>query len=242
MKYKYDFHIHSCLSPCGDAQMTPANIVNMAKLLELDIIALTDHNSCLNCPSAVSLGENAGIIVVPGMELCTAEEVHIVCLFADVDNALGFSEYVEKHSMIVKNKAGIFGNQTVMNENDEPVREYENLLITASDITVDNVKAKVSAFGGVCYPAHIDRGAYSIISNLGAITREMGFACAEISDNGVYDKLAADFPVLEQMQIIRSSDAHRLEALCRDAHLIELKNPSAQSVIEFFENAEKSRC
>lgn len=239
MKVKYDFHIHSCLSPCGDSEMTPGNIVNMAKLLGLDAIALTDHNTCLNCPAAISFGKKAGLCVVPGMELCTAEEVHIICLFPTVEKALGFSDYVEKHSVQMKNRPDIFGNQTIIDENDEPAGEYENLLIASSDITVDKVKKTVAQFGGICYPAHIDRGSYSIISNLGAITREMDFAVAEVSDYGNAEMLKSDFPVLNEMKIIRSSDAHKLETLCRELHEIELENLSAQTIITYFKDIEK---
>ena len=87
MKFFYDFHLHSCLSPCGDDDMTPYNLVNMAKLLGYDIIALTDHNSCRYAASAVRAGEQAGLVVIPGMELCTQEEAHVVCLFPDVPSA-----------------------------------------------------------------------------------------------------------------------------------------------------------
>ena len=84
MFFRYDFHNHSCLSPCGDNDMTPYNFVNMAKLAGLDIVALTDHNTCLNCPAAIKAGEKAGITVIPGMELCTSEEIHVVCLLPDL--------------------------------------------------------------------------------------------------------------------------------------------------------------
>lgn len=90
----YDLHLHSCLSPCGDDDMTPANIVGMAAVKGLDVIALTDHNSCKNCPAAIHHGQQYGVIVIPGMELCTIEEVHIICLFPELDAALAFDQYV----------------------------------------------------------------------------------------------------------------------------------------------------
>ena len=90
MKLRYDLHLHSCLSPCGDMDMTPNNIVGMAKLLGYDIIALTDHNTCRNTPAAVQAGERQGLVVVPGMELCTREEAHVVCLFPTAEAALAF--------------------------------------------------------------------------------------------------------------------------------------------------------
>ena len=86
--YRYDLHLHSCLSPCGDTDMTPNNLVNMAALLGCDIIALTDHNTCRNTPAAVKVGQATDVLVIPGMELCTAEEAHVVCLFETVEDAL----------------------------------------------------------------------------------------------------------------------------------------------------------
>ena len=89
MKYYYDLHLHSCLSPCGDMDMTPNNITGMAKLLGLDIIALTDHNTCRNCEATIAAGKENGVVVVPGMELTTSEDIHAVCLFPDARKGAG---------------------------------------------------------------------------------------------------------------------------------------------------------
>ena len=97
----YDLHLHSCLSPCGSEDMTPNNIVNMAKLMGYDMIALTDHNSCLNCEATVTVGKRNGLTVVPGMELCTAEDAHTICLFPTVADAMEFHQYVKQHSPVI---------------------------------------------------------------------------------------------------------------------------------------------
>ena len=109
----YDLHIHSCLSPCGDDDMTPANIVGMAMIKGLDLIAVTDHNSCKNCPAVLTMAEAYGLTALPGMELTTSEEVHVVCLFADLKDALAFDEYVYSHLMAVPNNEKIFGKREV---------------------------------------------------------------------------------------------------------------------------------
>jgi len=124
MKVKADLHIHSCLSPCGDNDMTPCNIVNMAKLLGYDMIALTDHNSCLNCEAAIDAGKKAGLTVVPGMELCTAEEIHCVCLFEDLKKANEFSSYIRTTMPDIDNKPEIYGEQRIMNS-DDTLKGYE---------------------------------------------------------------------------------------------------------------------
>ena len=111
----YDLHIHSCLSPCGDDDMTPANIVGMAMIKGLDLIAVTDHNSCKNCPAVLTMADAYGLTALPGMELTTSEEVHVVCLFADLKDALAFDEYVYSRLMPIPNNEKIFGKQQLYN-------------------------------------------------------------------------------------------------------------------------------
>ena len=135
----YDLHLHSCLSPCGDDDMTPANIVGMSALKGLELIALTDHNSAKNCPAFLKMAEEYGILALPGMELTTEEEVHGVCLFGELDAALAFDEYVYAHLQPFPNEEAIFGKQQIYNEKDEVVGKGENLLINATTISFDEV-------------------------------------------------------------------------------------------------------
>ena len=212
MSLFYDFHIHSCLSPCAEEDMTPYNLVNLSALMGMQAIALTDHNSCQNCGAAMRAGEEAGITVIPGMELCTSEEVHVVCLFEELKAAEEFSDYVLSTMPPIKNRPEIFGTQLIMDHTDKVLGNQDVLLTTASGISISNVEKLVDGYGGVCYPAHIDRSSYSVISNLGMITPEMGFEIAEISTSGDLDKMIAAHPILG-MKILTSSDAHRLESL-----------------------------
>lgn len=211
MELNYDFHLHSCLSPCGDNDMTPYNLVNMAKIMGLDVIALTDHNTCLNCASAVKVGKEAGILVIPGMELCTDEEVHVVCLFPDVKNAEAFSEYVRERIPPVENRPKIFGEQLIMDERDNIIGTENLLLTTAANVSIDKVPDLVREYSGVAFPAHIDRSSYSIISNLGMIDKTMGFVSAEITSKADKNKYLKNYPDLQKMNILTSSDAHYLE-------------------------------
>lgn len=207
----YDLHLHSCLSPCGDDDMTPANIVGMASIKGLDVIALTDHNSCRNCPAAMIHGKNYGVTVIPGMELCTAEEVHMICLFAELDRALAFDAYVYEHLLPVKNKEKIFGKQQIMNEDDEVTGTIENLLINATDIPFDDVFALTEGYGGIAYPAHIDKTSTSLLSNLGFVPPDSTFTCAEVHDLKNLHKIQKEHPYFLNCNIISSSDAHYLE-------------------------------
>ena len=209
-KYYYDLHMHSCLSPCGDDDMTPNNIAGMGVIAKLDIMALTDHNTCLNCPAFYKTARANGIVPVAGMELTTAEDIHLVCLFEQLDDALKFSETVNLRRIQIKNRVDIFGQQTIMDENDEVIGVDENLLSNATQITVDEAPALVESFGGICYPAHIDREANGIVSTLGVFPAEPFFACAELHDSDKKDEYLKKFPILGDKPIVVSSDAHYL--------------------------------
>lgn len=220
----YDLHLHSCLSPCGDNDMTPYNLVNMAALQGLQMIALTDHNSCLNCPAAMEAGARAGVLVIPGMELCTAEEAHIVCLFPALLQALSFSEYVKKHIPPIGNRPEIFGEQRVMDAEDGISGTEETLLTTASEIRVDRVTQLVRTYGGVCFPAHLDRPSYSVLSSLGAFEAEWGFSAAELTRAADIAGYTAKYPALEGMPLLCNSDAHYLENIPEAAAWLELED------------------
>ncbi len=236
MKYYYDLHMHSCLSPCGDIDMTPNNIVGMSKLLGLDVIALTDHNSVLNCEAVMKLGKENDLLVIPGMELTTQEEIHVVCLFPTLQSALSFNDYVKEHQMQFPNRADIYGRQIIMNENDEEIGEVENLLILATDISVMNIKELTEEYNGVCYPAHINRDSMSIISSLGGIPPECDFKTAEVSSTGDIDKLKTEHPILKDMLIVRDSDAHYLQNMKDAENFFELDTLSIESVLSKLKN------
>lgn len=204
----------------------------MAKILGLDIIALTDHNSAQNCRAAMTVGESVGLTVVPGMELCTSEEVHIVCLFDDVKNVEAFSDYVLSTVPPVKNRPEIFGDQLIMNDGDGIVGTQELLLTTASGISIENAVETVGQYGGVCYPAHIDRSSYSVISNLGMITDEMNFAAVEMTENADQNEYRANYPIIKDMPVFVSSDAHYLENMREAKHTIDIAENSAKAVVE----------
>ena len=233
MRLKYDFHLHSCLSPCGDNDMTPYNLVNMAKLMGYDIIALTDHNSCLNCPAAMKAGEEAGITVVPGMELCTSEEIHTVCLFPTIEKALDFSEYVKTTMPPIMNDEKIFGNQYIMDHTDKILGNEELLLTTASGISIDDVVNEVNRFDGVAFPAHLDRASYSVLSVLGFMYKEMNFTAAEFTHKAYIPQYEEKHELLKGMIHLRNSDAHYLENMVEASCEIDIPECSPQSVIEY---------
>ena len=232
MRVYYDLHIHSCLSPCGDNDMTPNNIVNMSLLNGMDMIALTDHNSCKNCRAAVRAGEEAGVTVVPGMELTTSEEAHVVCLFPTVEQAEAFGDYVESRSPEIRNRPEIFGDQLIMDWQDEVVGRVSRLLINASSISVGELPGLMAEFGGAAFPAHIDHDSYSVISSLGAIPAEAEFHAAEISGKGDKELLLKRYPELQDMILLLDSDAHYLDWLKERRPWLDLPEKTARCLVD----------
>ncbi len=225
MKFFYDLHIHSALSPCGDMDMTPNNIVNMCILKGLDFIAVTDHNSVLNLPAIMECAQNSSLVVVPGMEIETAEEIHILSLFPTIDDAFNAYGILKKHYLNIKNKPDIFGFQAIMNS-DDIITDFENdLLVTATKLSLEQVKRMVEDNNGIAIPAHIDRNSYSIISNLGTIP-EIGFTTIELSKS-------ADITKYKELniKIITNSDAHYLEDIFEPVNTIDLEEKSAKCLI-----------
>ncbi len=209
-KYYYDLHVHSCLSPCADDDNTPYNLAGMAAVSGLNIMALTDHNTCKNCPAFFAGARQYGIIPIAGMELTTAEEIHLVCLFENLEDALLFDGEIDSRRIKLQNRKDIFGNQIICDEDDNPVGEEPYLLSNATTVSLDEAPALVEKYGGVCYPAHIDRDANGIIAVLGTLPEKPYFSCVEIRDSDKADELKNRFS-LHDRTVILSSDAHYLQ-------------------------------
>ena len=221
--YYYDLHLHSCLSPCGDEDMTPANMAGMASLCGLQLVALTDHNTCGNCGAFLQACRQYGIVGVPGMELTTAEEIHLVCLFPDLDTALAFEAEVKAHRRPVRNRPEIFGRQLYMDAEDHVLGEEPLLLIPAGDLSLADATALALAHGGAAFPAHIDRPSNGIIGILGDLPETPYFPTVELNDMTNREDYTARYG-LQDRRILCSSDAHRLEDMRDAANVLLLED------------------
>lgn len=232
MRYYYDLHLHSCLSPCGDDEATPDSIAGMGELNGLDIMALTDHNTAKNCPAFFKAAKRHGIIPLGGMELTTAEDIHLVCLFDELDNAMNFDKYIADRRIPIKNRTDIFGNQLICDDEDNIIGTEENLLTNATTVSLDEAPELVKQFGGACFPAHIDRQANAILAVLGAFPEKPYFPCAEVHDGEKTDEYAERY----QKRIISSSDAHYLWDIREQGAFLELdsdRENAAYAVINY---------
>ena len=232
MNLAYDLHIHSCLSPCGDDDMTPANIAGMAALKGLEAIALTDHNTCRNCPALMAAAAEYGILAVPGMEINTSEEVHAVCLFPTLEAALDFDTYVYGKLIKFPNNEVIFGKQLIYNEQDQVRGREPNLLINATEISFEGLWELVHSYTGVMFPAHVDKAANSLIANLGFIPPDSRFRTAEVKDLRKLHGLRKDNPYLDKCRIISNSDAHYLEHINEPVLTLQVEERTVRGVID----------
>ena len=232
-RYLTDLHIHSCLSPCGDDDMTPGNIAGMAVLNGLQIVALTDHNTAKNCPAFFQAAKGYGLIPIAGMELTTSEDVHAVCLFRTLADALDFDRFVEERRFPIKNKPAIFGRQLLIGENDEIIGEEEILLINAVNISIEEAHREVSSRGGVCYPAHIDRSSNGIIAMLGDFPPDPHFTAFELNDAASLDDMKQRHPIVSERQLVHvaASDAHYLTDIAEDGFPLELDDEPYSSAL-----------
>ncbi|MBR7133326.1 MAG: PHP domain-containing protein [Clostridia bacterium] len=207
--YYYDLHIHSCLSPCGDNDSTPDSIAGMGELNGLDIMALTDHNTCKNCPAFFEAAHRHGILPIAGMELTTAEDIHAVCLFADLAQAMEFDKEIQKRRILIPNRVDIFGDQIICDSQDNVTASEQFLLSNATTIGLDEAPSLVESFGGICYPAHIDRSSNGVISVLGVFPETPYFHCAEVHNREKLEE-CSDLSGLPTKKLLISSDAHFL--------------------------------
>lgn len=227
--YYYDLHIHSCLSPCGDDDSTPDSIAGMGELNGLNIMALTDHNSCKNCPAFFEAALRHGILPVAGMELTTAEDIHMVCLFDSLEWAMKFDGEIQNHRILIPNRTDIFGNQLIRDSEDNIIGSEEFLLSNATTISIDEAPLLVEKFGGICYPAHIDRPSNSVSAVLGVFPETPKFHCAEVHDR---EKLPeyVEFSSLPKDRLVVSSDAHYLWDIKENVEFLTLPDIPIGSV------------
>ena len=214
MKLFYDLHNHSCLSPCADNDNTPHNLLGMATISGLNVLALTDHNSCKNCPAFFEAAKAYDIIPVAGMELTTSEDIHVVFLFRDLESAMSFDKLVEEKRFHIINKPEIFGEQLILDSDDNIVGNIDELLSVATSISVEDVTALAEEYDAICFPAHIDRESNSIVAILGTIPEHLNFKVVELANSASLTKCECHIPA--NARVLVDSDTHSL-SMMRDA-------------------------
>lgn len=211
--YVADMHIHTVLSACAEVEMIPPLIVERALELGLSLIAITDHNSAENVAAVIKAAEGTNLTVLPGMEVETREEVHLLCLFDTLEQVLTMQGRVYNHLPRLKNKDDVFGPQFVVDATGEFLAYNDRLLLTATSLSVEGVVERVKDLGGICIPAHVDRPSYSLLANLGFIPQDLNLPALEISPYAKLTELLKRFPEIADYPLIVNGDAHRLSEI-----------------------------
>ncbi len=233
MKCYYDLHIHTALSPCADADMTPNNIVNMAILKGLDFIAITDHNSAQNVKAVIECAKGKEIVIIPGIEVESSEEVHLLCFFPDIESVLKMGCIIKEYLPEIKNRPEIFGDQILFDADDQIIEYESTLLMTATSLSIDKIKNETEKLGGVVVPSHIDRNSYSIISNLAFIPKEYDFTAVEVSKYVEQDAFIAKYPYIKEYIIVKNSDAHSLAEISERVSFFDIEFKTIKSFLAY---------
>lgn len=219
MKFFYDLHIHSDLSPCGNNDMTPNNIVNMSYIKGLNIISVTDHNTTQNLPAIMELCDKANIKPIPGIEVTTREEVHVLCYFREINNAMQFGKLIYDSLPDIKNIPSIFGQQNIYNSKDEITGTLNKLLINATSYSLKELCILAEKYHGVIIPAHINKKANGLLEILGFIPCDMKINFIETYPNSILNN-----KLIENLIVLKNSDAHMLTDISEAVNFIELKS------------------
>jgi len=217
-----DLHVHTCLSPCAEAEMVPSAIVRQAKAAGLDMIAICDHNSVDNAQAVMRAGERESVRVIPGIEITSREEVHILGLFESQRELASIGTLVSDH-LVGRNDEQAFGPQTVVDEWDRPVGSNPSLLIGATSLDVDSTVEAIHNCGGLAIAAHVDRQRFSMIGQLGFIPEGLGLDAVEVSDRSRALRW-------QDLPVVASSDAHRLEDIGRSHTTFWADNASLDEI------------
>jgi len=222
-----DLHIHTCLSPCTELDMSPKEIVNRAALKELDIIGICDHNTTENSQAAIEAGKKMNICVFPGMEVTSQEEVHVLAIFDELKSALDLQEYVYRN-LPGENDEEAFGMQVIVDENDAVLGFNNRLLIGATTIPLEVVIRVIHSFNGLAIASHVDRESFSIIGQLGFIPENLELDALEISPRLTSEEAKKRYG--NNYPITCSSDAHYPEDIGKGYTSLLLKEGSVSEM------------
>ena len=234
MKLKADLHIHSVLSPCADFVMTSENIIDRLVEKGVEVFSITDHNSCGNSRLFMEKSVKKGLVFIPGVEVQTEEEVHILAYFSTMKSLEGFCREIKEYLPDIKNREDIFGYQLILDKDDEYVEKEEAFLAGSISLGIDDLSEKVYGYGGIIVAAHIDKIS-SVVSNFGYIP-DIKFSGIEIYKKEKIDDYRDKYML--KLPIISSSDAHFLDDIGEAKFIIEAESKSLEDVFNSLKKGE----
>ncbi len=235
-----DLHIHSCLSPCGDEEMRPCAIVRKALAMGLDMIAICDHNSAENIAAFMSAGSESGLAVLPGIEVTSKEEIHLLALFSRQEDCMALQNLIYQN-LLGENVEEVFGCQTMVNEKDETIGINRKMLIGATLLPLERIVSAVGSLRGVTIASHIDRQAFSLLGQLGFIPEGLSLDGLEISSRTSKEEAQKRFHAYRRYSFVRFSDAHHLEDIGKNITHFLLKETTSEEVKKALHDQEGRR-
>ncbi len=227
--FRAELHVHTVLSPCASIEMIPPLIVREALEKKIDILAVTDHNSMLNAGAVMQAAEDTGLVILPGMELHTREEVHVLCIFENLEKAFDFQRIVDDHYAPGENIEDVFGPQYVVDSTGDFIRYETHLLSQATRLSIDEAFKHVNRLGGLFIPSHIQRQVYGILPTLGFIPDNIPFDALEVSGNYSFERAEKENPSVRGYTLIRNGDAHELESIT-GYNLMSISTPTFSEI------------
>jgi PHP family Zn ribbon phosphoesterase len=212
-RVRADLHIHTCLSPCGELAMSPRAVVERARAAGLDLVAVTDHNTTRNAVAVAEAAEGTGLAVLPGIEVTTSEEVHILGLFEAGSDIGPFQAEIDRNLPDVPAKRKFIEDQVVVDAEDYVTGFDPRCLFGATLFTVHEAVALIHRHGGLAIACHIDRESFSLVSQLGFIPPGLGLDAVEVSPRSSAAEAEARFGPFAPLAVVRFSDAHRPEEI-----------------------------
>jgi PHP family Zn ribbon phosphoesterase len=227
--YVAELHAHTVLSPCAEVEMIPPLIVQEALARGINLIAITDHNACANVAAVQQAAAEAELVVMPGLEAQTREEVHVLCLFDTLPQALAWEAEVRAALPPLENQPEHFGEQFVVDAAGDFVRRETQLLLTSTHFSIEEVCERVEHLGGITIPAHVDRKAFGLIANLGLVPPDLPIAALEVSRHLHPFDAPKQYPQIRGYPLVQGGDAHRLEEML-GANVFRLEAPTVAEI------------
>ncbi|HRS27117.1 MAG: PHP domain-containing protein [Phycisphaerae bacterium] len=242
-----DLHIHTALSPCAADEMTPPAIVQAALERELSMIAICDHNAAGNAEAAAAASLCAGrtvaglkLAVLAGMEIMTAEEVHILGIFPSPAAAAAAAKEVRAtlpEATVAYHQK--FGQQLVIDSGGSIVDSEPKMLAMASGFDLSAAVRLIHRHEGLAIAAHVNRPSFSVFSQLGMFPGDAGFDAIEVftpCGDGPDASRAESHTVVAEfskygLPVIASSDAHYLDDVGSVRSRLRLREPSFDELV-----------
>jgi PHP family Zn ribbon phosphoesterase len=227
--FRADLHVHTVLSPCADTEMIPPLIVEEAVQRGIELIAITDHNASANIESVQKASRGTNLHILPGVELQTSEEVHVLCLFDELDQVRSFQQVIDSTLPDQENNIDFFGEQFVVDETGDFIRREDRLLLTSTTLSLNAAWQHVNALGGLLIPAHVNRKAFGLFQVLGFVPSDTPIEVLEISTQITSEQARSRYPSIMDHALVQDGDAHFLEDII-GINLLTVQEPTIAEI------------